>query len=69
MSLLLQISSEATAAEMRALLRADAAGLIFGVLLLAVGVVALVLFASRREAKDLALLAFGGSARSTACAC
>ena len=60
MCLLLQISSEATAAEVRALLRADAADLIFGVLLLAVGIVALVLFASRREAKDLALLAFSG---------
>ena len=60
MSLLLQVSSEATAAEMRALLRADAGGLIFGGLLLALGLVALVLFALRREAKDLALLAFGG---------
>lgn len=59
MSLLLQTWSEATAGELRALLRGDAGGLIFGILLLAVGVVALVLFASRREAKDLALLAFG----------
>ncbi len=60
MSLLLQVSSEATAGELRALLRGDAGGLILGILLLGVGVVALVQFASRREAKDLALLAFGG---------
>ena len=60
MSLLLQVSSETTANEIRALLRADAADLTFGILLLAVGVVALILFVSRREAKDLALLAFGG---------
>jgi len=60
MSLLLQISSDATTTELRALLRGDAAGLIFGILLLAVGVVTLVLFAFRRGAKDLALLAFAG---------